>query len=356
MGYIYLITNNINQKKYVGQTHKTVEQRWERHKYEALNELDNFYFHKAIRKYGEENFSITTLENCPDDLLDEKEIEYIQKYHTYYIYGTGYNLTRGGSGATKVNQAEILSQWNQGKSAIEIARYFGFYIRTITDVLKQNNISPDEIKSRSMKYGARFKQKKILQYDFSGNFINCYDTLEEMSQQTGYRKDYISAACRHEYPSANNYIWIYEDEEKSIEELIKNLPKELNHSVLQYDSNGNFIKEFPSYNSAAVELGCDRNLIRNAAQNISSTAKGYFWKDKNDPINIYEKIKAYNSRYNDRKKQVAQLDLSGNIIAVYESVTAAANRLGQPSLRSAISKVCQGKQKTSGGFKWKYID
>lgn len=356
MGYIYLVVNKINNKKYVGQTTRTIQKRWEDHIYDALNNHDDFYFHRAIRKYGIENFNITELVSCSDDQLDEQEIYYIERYKTFYIYNQGYNLTRGGSGGTKVNRAEIMLQWSQGKSAKEIADYFGFYSRTITDVLKQNGITQAEIYSRSMKYGARFREKKIFQYNLSGQLINVYESLNDMYNQTGYRKDYISAACRHVYPSANGYLWIYEDEEESIDSLLNKIPKELAHAVLQYDSQGNFIAEYPSYNSAAEAIGCDRGLIANAAKTLSATAKGYFWKDKDSPIDIIDKIKAFNSRYSDRKKQIVQMDLDGNVIAMHESITAAAEALGKSSLRAAIGKVCSGKQKTSGGYKWAYAE
>lgn len=356
MGYIYLITNQINNKQYVGQTTQTIEKRWQEHIYSAINNCDDFYIHRAMRKYGINNFNIKQLIQCNDDNLDEQEIFFIQKYQTYYLYNRGYNLTRGGKGTTKVNRDEIFKQWNDGKSAAEISQYFGFYIRTITDVLKQKGVSQDEIYSRSMKYGARFRYKRIFQYNFSGELINIYNNLDEMTKLTGYRKDYISAACRHTYTSANGYLWLYEDEEETVENLLKLIPEETRVSILQYNDKGNFIKEFPSYRAAAKELHCDVNLIINAVKQISATAKGYFWKAKNDPIDINSKIQAYTNRYNDRKKKIIQMDKDNNVIALYDSITEAANALGKPSIRSAISKVCQGKQATSGGYKWAYAE
>lgn len=354
MGYIYLVTNLVNDKKYIGQTTLTAQERWNTHISAALNHYDDFYFHRAIVKYGIENFKLTILEQCPDCELDTREQYYIEKYETFYIYNKGYNLTRGGSGTTKVNSEKILQMWNEGQSAIEIARYFGFYIRTVTDVLKRNAISQKEIYSRSMKYGARFRYKKIFQYNLLGELINVYNDLNEMSKITGYRKDYISAACRHTYPSANGYLWLYEDEEKSIPELLAAIPKDNSQPVLQYDSYGNFIAEYPSFNSAAMAVGCDKTLIAHAAKEISATAKGYFWKLKNSDIDIYNKIQAFNNRYNNKKRKVIQYDLQDNIINEYESVTEAAQALGKPNLRSAIGRVCAGKQNTSGGYKWAY--
>ena len=52
-GFIYKITNKVNGKSYIGQTRNTVEFRWRQH-YKAK---DNKYFHRAIQKYGKENFA-----------------------------------------------------------------------------------------------------------------------------------------------------------------------------------------------------------------------------------------------------------------------------------------------------------
>ena len=60
-GYIYLITNKINGKQYIGQTVKTVQKRWSRHLADSKN--FDFYFYKAIRKYGKENFKVLSFKN-----------------------------------------------------------------------------------------------------------------------------------------------------------------------------------------------------------------------------------------------------------------------------------------------------
>jgi len=93
MGSIYKVTNIINQKVYIGQTTKTIKNRWKHH----LSQLyDDTYFHRAILKYGVENFIIESIEdNIPDDLLNEKESYYITKYNSYKSQ-FGYNCTRGG--------------------------------------------------------------------------------------------------------------------------------------------------------------------------------------------------------------------------------------------------------------------
>ena len=50
MGYIYKITNLINNKIYIGQTIRDVQIRWKEH----LRSKDEAPIHKAIRKYGKE--------------------------------------------------------------------------------------------------------------------------------------------------------------------------------------------------------------------------------------------------------------------------------------------------------------
>ena len=90
-GVIYLITNIINSKKYVGQTTRLLEVRIAEHR------RGNQYIDKAIKKYGCENFSVEVLEECENrKQLDEREIFWIAELNCKYP--DGYNQTIGGAG------------------------------------------------------------------------------------------------------------------------------------------------------------------------------------------------------------------------------------------------------------------
>ena len=52
--YIYKITNKINNKIYIGQTIRPVEDRWKRHINDALNNILDTHFARAIRYYKPE--------------------------------------------------------------------------------------------------------------------------------------------------------------------------------------------------------------------------------------------------------------------------------------------------------------
>lgn len=88
---IYLYENIINKKIYIGQA-QDIHKRAIQH-----SNSNSMYFHKALHKYGEENFNIYILEYCNIENLDNKEIYYITKYKSN-TPGIGYNLTAGGQG------------------------------------------------------------------------------------------------------------------------------------------------------------------------------------------------------------------------------------------------------------------
>ena len=92
---IYKITNNINNKCYIGRA-ININRRWTVHKRRAIipNKEYDKYLYRAFRKYGIENFSFEVLEECSKEELDEKEKQYILQYHSY-IDTYGYNETCG---------------------------------------------------------------------------------------------------------------------------------------------------------------------------------------------------------------------------------------------------------------------
>lgn len=93
----YVVTNKLNGKQYVGQTTRTMERRWDLHCYKG-NAL-----HKAIVKYGKENFSYRTLSECKTiEQLNDAEAYWID--HLQTLAPNGYNLTTGGDGYTRTEE------------------------------------------------------------------------------------------------------------------------------------------------------------------------------------------------------------------------------------------------------------
>ena len=72
--WIYKITNIQNNKVYIGQTIRPVKDRFNRHINDALNNIIDTHFARAIRKYGKENFQIEIIDTAQNqNELNEKE-------------------------------------------------------------------------------------------------------------------------------------------------------------------------------------------------------------------------------------------------------------------------------------------
>jgi hypothetical protein len=110
-GIVYLITNTTSDKKYVGQTltHRKnhgryrpfgAEGRFRDHLSEAINNTkvnQCTYLNNAIRAYGGAAFTVSVLEVCDRNILDDRERYHIAALNT--LFPNGYNLTAGGRSA-----------------------------------------------------------------------------------------------------------------------------------------------------------------------------------------------------------------------------------------------------------------
>ena len=94
---VYVVTNKVNGKIYIGKTETTLKRRWDSHVV-AAKRGSKSYFHAAIRKYGPAAFEATPLSSAVSrDNMEELEIFFIAKYHSTDCE-IGYNLTNGGDG------------------------------------------------------------------------------------------------------------------------------------------------------------------------------------------------------------------------------------------------------------------
>jgi group I intron endonuclease len=116
LGIIYKITNIVNNKVYIGQTQKTLEERFKHHVNFAKKDYrsKDICFARAIRKYGENNFIIEKIDEADSkELLNEKEKYWINFYDSFK---SGYNSTLGGDGGnTYRGRSEKLMQKTKAK-------------------------------------------------------------------------------------------------------------------------------------------------------------------------------------------------------------------------------------------------
>src|SRR5665213_2267447 len=95
-GIIYLVTNTVNGKQYVGQTVQLLKERLASHLLDA-NRGSAYLLHRAIRKYGYSSFTVEEIDVAQSRKeLNAKETFNVLLYNT--LAPNGYNLTLGGAG------------------------------------------------------------------------------------------------------------------------------------------------------------------------------------------------------------------------------------------------------------------
>jgi group I intron endonuclease len=96
---VYIVTNKINGKQYVGQhCEDSLDNYWKRNIWFAMHDsTDKPYLYSAMRKHGPESFKIEAL-----GIVETKEeLDYYEKYLIKALNTkrpNGYNLTDGGDG------------------------------------------------------------------------------------------------------------------------------------------------------------------------------------------------------------------------------------------------------------------
>ena len=238
---------------YIGSTNckKGFESRWRQH-ISALrrNKHTNSILQNTYNKYGEESMKIKIVEifEGSDEQLLEKEQFYIDSLKP----------------KLNVNQVATGCEFPEGW------------------------ISP--------------QAKPILQYDLDGNFIKEYVSIskaEEDFSNCDIRQALKNSQCFT--TQAGGFQWRYKTSD-NFEKKIQKYKNPQETTILCYDSNGRFYKEFPSMLKASQELnipvGNISKVVTKSKNNHS--AYGYFFKEKasNDyPLEIHELLRVHKEQF-----------------------------------------------------------
>lgn len=201
MGDIYMIFNNFNDKVYIGKAKNGAEDRWKDHiGYDLQN---NQYIHRAMRKYGVENFQYKILEsNIFEERLNEREKYWIAYYQSQVP--NGYNETSGGDGGT----GEGLVKWRKENSELASA----ISRKTIQKALEWRENNPDKTKEINKKWraaGQEATRKKVQMINKdTDEVLRIFDSLTEAAHYLNKnRHTNISACANGKTKTAYGYKW-----------------------------------------------------------------------------------------------------------------------------------------------------
>lgn len=203
MGYIYKITNQINGKIYIGQTNRTIQDRWNSHVADSKRPEKQTYLYKAFHKYGINNFQIEEIIEAPQDKLNELEIYYINYYDSY---NNGYNMTLGGDTHRLYDVNYIYQLWDEGKSKIDIMELTNISAHQFWEVIKNyKNYSVEESLRRSNKR----IQRPIDQFDLNNNYLQTFPSIQQAARATKSEATNIVKVAKGKMRQTNGYIWKY---------------------------------------------------------------------------------------------------------------------------------------------------
>lgn len=270
---IYMYINKTNGKKYIGQT-KDFNKRHKQHERDSFRNKDNrnynMMFHKAIRKYGIDNFDIKILaHDIPLEKIDEYEMFFIERYKTL-INENGYNTAAGGyinpllgksdeeiedirkrqsetlknnckvSGENNPNYGKAMSEEQKEKISNTLKELYEnkenhpMYNKHHTEETKRKisdskkgkcygdkhpmygKHHTDEARqkiSESQTGANNHRAKKVDQYDLNGNFIKTWDYVKQAGNELQICYQSISSCCRGKSKSAGGFLWRYHKED-----------------------------------------------------------------------------------------------------------------------------------------------
>jgi len=166
-GYIYMIKNKVNDKKYIGQT-------TDKKGYRAgltlkqIKDKYNSYLFNSFAKHGKDNFVIKIIDSGKNqNELNQKEEFYIQKYKTL-DRNFGFNLKHGGSkGKLTEETKKKISEANKGRELSEETK------KKLSESLKGRIISEETKKKIS---------ETILKRKKRDGYVNSLETRRKLSE------------------------------------------------------------------------------------------------------------------------------------------------------------------------------
>lgn len=210
MAYIYKITNDINDKVYIGKTYFEIEKRFQQHCRDSIKRrCEKRPLYSAMRKYGIEHFQVSLVEET--EFPEQREVFWIKYYDSY---NNGYNATVGGDGSTKFSHYDIRDALLENPYPTQVAKLFGCSSCTVRNVAKEYGI--DVVNKANAEMREKLS-KPVEQYSLDGEYLTIFDSSADAARwcidnfdditNVAVAKASISQAASGKRKQYHGFIW-----------------------------------------------------------------------------------------------------------------------------------------------------
>lgn len=205
MAFIYLITNDINGKQYVGKTNRSIDKRFQEHLRSSKRKCcEKRPLYSAIRKYGIEHFHVDMLEECSAENSAQREIYWIDKLNTCGYHG--YNATKGGDSKKYYDYDIIANKYVELRNQKETAAFFTCDVSVVRQACIEKNIPIKSSKAWSKEHGHKVAMIDLKTDNVLRTFANVAEAYNFLNKQ---HSGHISSVCNGKRKSAYGYKWKY---------------------------------------------------------------------------------------------------------------------------------------------------
>lgn len=365
-GWIYFVTNKVNNKKYIGQTTVTINIRWNQHVSKSNNNPDTI-IDTAIAKYGKENFTVEELDfvsvDTKEELIDKLnslEVYYIQRYSSL-VSQYGYNVDKGGQSGIERQEIPIDCYYISGeflntfKNKTEAADYYGIHEDTVRHIYEGSkaNYNYTIVFRRSGepfdKYNYKSKHyKEIYKWTINGEFVKKYYSRHEALEDGAVY--FFADKIDDIYCTAGGY-WYSSIPKFSYVGAIKSNEKK--KRIWVYDVFGILEEIYESKSACARALDTTRNVITDNCNGHTLTAKGKVCRYEGEPFDKYidwNELQYYIDCYT---KPIDKYSQAGEFLGDFDSIHIASSEYEKKSLKN-IYDCCMGNRGLFHGVTYRF--
>jgi hypothetical protein len=121
--------------------------------------------------------------------------------------------------------------------------------------------------------------KPVYQYSEDGKFLKRYYSVNEVANEYGVNADIISKAIDQRGKKSYRGTYLFTSEEKASSFAFKKIKKD-NIPVVQYLSNGDFVREYKSQKEASIITSVFQPNINHCLKKERNHAGGFIWQYK----------------------------------------------------------------------------